>query len=92
VVYDDCEFIKVCLLVHSSSQYSNEVHKIIKGLNSNEPLGAEAPPLVGGGGPRRRGSSSERQQGYADVKLRPNSIMICSITGRKEKRKKKKET
>ena len=46
--------------------------------------GPAAPPLVGGGGPRRGGGSSGRQREYAGVKLRPNSIMICSITREKK--------
>ena len=49
--------------------------------------GPAAPPLVGRGGPCRGGGSYERQRDYAGVKLRPNSMMICSITREKETKK-----
>ena len=47
----------------------------------NEPLGAGGPTV---GGRRRAPGSSGRQREYAGVKLRPNSIMICSITREKK--------
>ena len=57
-------------------------------LNANEPLGAEAPPLVGGGGPRKGGGSSGSQHEYAGCEDNTEFNHDLLNNGKKKKLKK----